>query len=373
MTPDAQAAPEQTATEAPVGPIPRLIAWVLKQKPVRVFLDYSSRGGPLMASGLSYQAIFAVFAAIWLVFSVAGLIVQGNIGIRDALITSISGAIPGLIDQGDGSGAIDPNTLLKAGVLGWSGAIALIGLLATALGWLASARDAVRRIFGVAALTTNFFLLKVTDLGLAFGFGLALIVSTVLSTFSTSLLGFALDFLGIGSASLVGTILGRGLGLIVVLALDTAVLAFLYRILSGVPIPRRRLIAGALIGGVGLGILKLLGNTLLGGTRNNPLLASFAIIIGLLIFFNLVCQVILLAAAWISVGMTDSGIAADPVAAATERKENDRVAALEKAAAEARAPRSLGARVGALFHRRRPVASGSETDATLDADSVGPK
>ena len=43
-------------------------------------------------------------------------------------------------------------------------------------------------------------------------------------------------------------------------------------------------------------MLKLLGTALLGGGTNNPLLASFAVIIGLLIWFNLVCQVILLGA-----------------------------------------------------------------------------
>ena len=61
-----------------------------------------------------------------------------------------------------------------------------------------------------------------------------------------------------------------------------------------------------------LGILKVLGSTLLGGASRNPLLASFAVIIGLLIWFNLVCQVILLTASWIATGMADDGLIADP-------------------------------------------------------------
>jgi membrane protein len=146
-----------------------------------------------------------------------------------------------------------------------------------------------------------------------------------------------LDFVGIGSDSVAGTVLGTIVGLVVVLVIDTAVLAALYRVLAGIPIPVRRLAGGALIGGVGLGVLKLLGNTLLGGASNNPLIASFAIIAGLLIFFNLVCQVILVSASWISTGMEDAGIAADPAAAEAARVERERIAELERIAAEARA------------------------------------
>jgi membrane protein len=82
-------------------------------------------------------------------------------------------------------------------------------------------------------------------------------------------------------------------------------------------------------------VLKVLGSALLGGASRNPLLASFAVIIGLLIWFNLVCQVILLTASWIATGMADDGIIADPEIEA-ERREAERVAA-EKVAATARA------------------------------------
>lgn len=338
---------------APTG-FPALIAKVLKLKPVRVFFAYLANGGPLMASGLAYALLFAVFAGLVVGFAVLGFVVQGDIGLRDSIVNGLARAVPGLIDDGSGVGAIDPKDLLDSGALAGLGIFALAGLLFTALNFFASARDAVRRIFDIAPPTTFFLLLKVKDLGLAVGFGLALVVSTALSTASTAALGFVLDLIGVGSDSLAGTILGRALGLILVLALDTLVLAALYRILAGIPIPRRRLFGGALIGGVGLGVLKLLGNTLLGGASRNPLLASFAIIIGLLIFFNLVCQVILISASWIAVGMKDSGIAADPVAAEAARLERERIAELERLAEESRRP--LLARITRSIFRRKPVA-----------------
>jgi len=286
---------------------------------VRVFRRYGDRRGPLLAAGLSYQAIFAVFAAIWVAFSVAGLLLNANPTLRNALFDTISTSVPGLIDQGDG-GAIDPKKLLSAGVLGWTGAIALVGTLFTAVSWLGSARDAVRDIAGLAAPTINFALLKLRDLGLAVAFGVALIVSAGLSVGSTAAMNGVLELLHIDKHSLIAILVARAVGLVLTFALDAAVLAALYRFLAGVPIPRGPLWQGALLGAVALGVLKVLGASLLGGASKNPLLASFAVIIGLLIWFNLVCQVILIAASWVIVTATDKGVPLDPVG---ERRARD--------------------------------------------------
>lgn len=342
----------------PASGIPALISHLLRLKPVRVFLHFVSRRGPLLSSGLAYQSIFAVFAALWLAFSIAGLVIQGNPELKASLIAAVAQALPGLIRDGAGTGAVDPNTLLRAGILGWSGAIALVGLLATALGWMASSRDAIRDIFSLPGVATNLLLLKVQDLGIALAFGVAVIVSATLSAASTALLGFALNLLAIGSDSVIATVLGRVIGLAVVVAIDTAVLAALYRLLAGVGIPIRRLLVGSFIGAVALGALKVLGNTLLGGASNNPLLASFAVIIGLLIWFNLACQVLLIGAAWIAVGLSDSGIAVDPDAAA-ERREELRLIALGREA-EDRGKRGL---LGRIFGHRSAFTPTSDDEA----------
>ena len=101
------------------------------------------------------------------------------------------------------------------------------------------------------------------------------------------------------------------------LVIDTLVLATLYRVLLAVRIPWQRLLTGSLLGGLALGILKVLGATIVGGAGKNPLLASFAVILGLLVWFGLVCQVILIAATWISVDMADHG----QTATATARRQ----------------------------------------------------
>ena len=287
--------------------IATVTAWVKQRKPVRVFLQYNAKGGPLLAAGLSYQALFAVFAAIWVGFSIAGFAIKANPDVEQAFLGLLATNLPGLIDTGEG-GAIDADALFATGILTWTGAIAAVGLLLTALGWLASGRDAVRLLFGLPTAPTNFLLLKLKDLGLALGFGLAMVLSAGLSVFSTAALGAVFDWLGIDETSDAAIIAARGVGLLIVLVLDAAVLGAFYRVVSGIHIPFRQLAQGVLLAAVALGVLQALGSSLLGGATKNPLLASFAVIVGLLIWFNLICQVTLLGATWIAVSSEDAGV-----------------------------------------------------------------
>lgn len=281
-------------------------------KAVRVFTHYGAKRGAILAAGMAFQSIFAVFAAIWVGFSIAGLVLANNVGLRTSLVELLADAVPGLIDAGDGEGAIDADALLSSSVVFSLGAIiALAGLLWKALSWFETARDAVRSVFGQPKLQAGFVLVKLKDLGFAGAFGLAFLVSAALSVAGTAATGLALDLIGIGADSTAGGILGRVVTLGVMFLLDAALLGVLFRILSGLRIPWGRLRTGILIGAAGLGVLKVLGSSLLGGATSNPLFASFAVIIGLLIFFNFVCQVMLVSASWIAVDLDDHGIVVD--------------------------------------------------------------
>ena len=279
----------------------RVLAW----RPVRVVTHFNNVGGSILAAGMSYQAIFAIFAAVWVGFSIAGLFLTANRGLLNALYAIINQSIPGLIGT---DGIIDPELLATAGILTWTGTIALVGLLLTALGWLSATAQAVRTVFDMPQQTTFFLLVKLRELGLGLVFGLALVMSAIVSLASTALLGALFAVFQIPQDSFFYEASARMIGLVVVLIIDTLTLAGLFRVLSRVRIPVRRLFTGALLGGTLLGVLKILGGALLGGASRNPLLATFAVIIGLLIWFNLVSTVTLLAASWIAVGMDDAGI-----------------------------------------------------------------
>ncbi|MBG6058567.1 membrane protein [Cryobacterium sp. MP_M5] len=317
----------------------RVMAW----RPVRAVTHFAQTGGAILAGGMTYQAVFAIFAAIWLGFSIAGLVLGSNERLMSALIGIINQSVPGLIGA---HGVIDPKQLDNAGVLTWTGAVALVGLLWTTLGWLSTTTQAVRTIFRMPRDGTLFLLVKLRELGLGILFGVALIVSALISLASTEALGAILGMLGISRDSFWFNAGARTIGLLVVLMIDTATLATLFRVLSRVYIPHRQLILGSALGGVALGALKVLGGTLLGRTGSNPLLATFAVIIGLLIWFNLMNTVILLTASWISVGMEDAGIAPVPVdakRAAIEQAEREREARRIAALAELRDARTAHA------------------------------
>jgi membrane protein len=284
------------------------IEWVMRRRPVRVVLHYLDKLGPLLSFGLSYQAIFAVFAALWVGFAVAGVVVQGDPVLLNAVYRFISTNIPGLIGDGSGNGAITQETLGDSRVLGITGAIAAAGLAFTALGWIASGRSAIRSMFGLESSETNFVLLKLRDAGLAVGFGLAVIASASASVASTGALNWVLGLLSINEDSTAARAAAQIIAVVIVFLLDATTLGVFYRIVSGIRIPFRLLAEGTIIAAIALGALKFGGGFLLEGATRNPLLASFAVIIGLLIWFNVICQIILIGSAWIAISADDADV-----------------------------------------------------------------
>jgi len=280
--------------------IAALIEWGKRTRPARVWFRFADARGPILAQGLAYQAIFAAFAALWVAFSILGLWIRADSPLQTAIVETIANAVPGLIDLGDGDGgAISLDRLLSSQILGWTGAIAAIGFIWTAIGWFGSARSGVQAMLASPGAPANAILLKLRDLGLAAAFGIAVIVSSAISLFSTSLIYALFDWLGIEDASTAGLVISRTVGLLIAFGFNAVVLWALYLTLAATRPPTRALWEGALLGALGIGVLQALGGLLLGGASANPLLAGFAVIIGLLIWFNLACMVLLLAAAWI--------------------------------------------------------------------------
>src|SRR3954451_14407934 len=249
------ASAQPAAPEAPKTGFARIIQRITSSRPVRGFQHYSEDGGPLLAAGMSYNAVFATFAALWVTFSIAGFIIGSNPVLKDGLVQGINSAVPGLLGE---DGAVNPDDVLSSATLSWTGAIALVGLVLTALGFLASMRDAVRRIFNLPPDTTFFLFQKVRDLGLALGFGVLIFVSAGLSFITAGAIGATFDFLGIDQDSLFAVVVAKVIGYVLVFLVDFVTVAAAFRILAAVPIPLRRLPVGAAIGAAGIGVLKAL-------------------------------------------------------------------------------------------------------------------
>jgi membrane protein len=139
----------------------------------------------------------------------------------------------------------------------------------------------------------------VRNLVIALGIGAAFAASAVITFYANAGIGALSELLGFSEDDPLPLIGTRGVSLAVVFVLDAAAIAVLFRTLSGVRLSLRALVPGALYGAIGLSVLQQLSSLFVGGAASNPLLASFASLIALLLWFNLSAQVILLAGAYI--------------------------------------------------------------------------
>ena len=279
--------------------------WLNATRFLRTVQENARQGAPVMAAGMAYMGLFSVFSGLWAVFSILGLIFAGRADLHDLLISSLSEAVPGLIGEG---GAIDPATLLSAGVFGWTGAISLVSTIWTALNWLNGARIAIRTIFELPPSgPVPFVLAKLRDLGLIIGALVLIVLSSVFMAAGSGAVTWLLGMFGVGGDWVVREFLIQAAGFVVAALVDAVLLAGMVRVLSSVRVPMRVLVPAALVGGVATTLIKALATMLVGGATANPLLASFAVLLSVLILFNLFATVQLLVASWVKVSLDDLG------------------------------------------------------------------
>lgn len=273
-----------------------VIRWALMRRPVRAFLLYSERRGPMLADSVTYRALFSVFAAVLLGFSVAALWLSGNPDAWRAIIDAVQSVVPGLIGE---DGVIDPADLRVPLSLSIAGIVSSIALAGSALGAVGSLRTAVRVLSGTAQDDILWIWVLLRNLLLAVGVAGLFVAAAAVTFIGRIGITWVADLIGIEDDSPVAVWGIRIVSLLVVLALDTVLIAGVFRMLSGVKASARSLWVGALIGGVGLLVLQELSGLFVGGATSNPLLASFASLLALLIWLNLSTQVILVACAYI--------------------------------------------------------------------------
>lgn len=274
------------------GLVQKLIARALELRPVRAYLLYSEHKGSMLADSITYRALFSVFAAVFLGFSIVALWLAGNPDVMQTLVSSLDTVIPGI------AGFIEPDAIEPTGFT-IAGVISALGLLFAAISAIGSLRSAIRMIGDQVTETQMFVWVLLRNLMVGIAFGGLLVVAAAASFLGSVWIGAVSDWLGFGEGSPVAQTLTRVFGIVVVLAIDTAAIALVFRLLSGIAAPARALWGGALLGGVGLTILQELSGLFVRGAANNPLLASFATLIALLLWFNLSAQVILIACSYI--------------------------------------------------------------------------
>lgn len=270
---------------------------------MRSFQHYSRQHGPLLSAGIGFNMFFSVTGLLTTGFAVAGIVLGGNPVLTDAVIRSVASAAPGLLQVDGRDGLVDPQTLLNPSGLGWTAVIAAVVTIYTSLGWIASVREGVRGVMDADPLQRSPILQKLVDAGTLLLLGVILVVSAGASLVFGTAADVLFDFLRLDEA--VAAPVAAVVKIVVPLLLNCATAAVLFRIAGGLKLGRQPFLEGVVLAGVGTTVLQIFSTELLARAGNNPVLASFAIIIGLLIWFNLVSQVYLVSASWAAIREAD--------------------------------------------------------------------
>jgi len=270
------------------------LARLRETRPWRAWKRYGDARGNILAAGVSFFAFFSVFPAVALAFTVFGFVLRGHPELLSSIADQLNQYLPGFVKD-----AQHPNGIIEmhapgASALTIAGVISFVTLVLAGLGWVGAVRDGIRAVFGLqgsgGSLVTN----KLRDLGVLSTLGLGIALSAVLTGVVGTAAGWIAERIGMSGQGWVLALAGLAVSILV----DTGLIVLLLRVLSGVSVPWRELLGGALVGGVGLSLLKLSAAVLLPLLTANPLFASFAVVVGLLIWLNLIARLTLISAAW---------------------------------------------------------------------------
>jgi membrane protein len=263
---------------------------------------YQRLFGDRVAAGLTYYAFLSFFPLVAVAFSVVGYLVAIDPDIhsqvQQALVDNFP---PGLF--GTGTNKIDVDSLAAAKT--WAGAIGLVALLYTGLGWLSAVRAGLRVMWGMPANTRNIAQRKLDDLGLLALIGFSLLLSLTIAGFGSAFTVQLLRLLGL-SGSLTGNLVTKAVAVVLGFLVDLPLFTLMFTGLSGWR-PRSRATPGVLVASLGFEVLKLVGSLLLARTTSRPVYATFAVVVGLLVWIYFVNRVLLFAAAWTVTGPGDDG------------------------------------------------------------------
>lgn len=255
---------------------------------VRAYGRYTSDGGNRLAASATYFAFLSFFPIIVLMFAIIGFIVDAYPDLQEKLIDQINDYLPGLADK------LDIASIGRAKV--GAGLIGLAGLVLAGLAWIDALRDGIRILWHQNVDVGNILIRRLKDLGVLVGLGVMLLASVLITSFATSATGAFLEWVGLADSTVAAWATGA-LAVVLALAIDTAVFLYLFWRLPQRS-DRGRVLRGALLGAVGIELLKIAGTWLVGETTSNPVYGTFAVMVGLLIWINVVMRWVLFIAAW---------------------------------------------------------------------------
>ena len=288
----------------PAGTLSKALRTARARRPfldhlVRTYQRYQADTGDRLAAAVTFYWFLSLFPILLLAISVTGYLLGDSA--RADIVSGFSGFLPQGVAQTVGD--VVTNSKGKAGILG------LAGTLLSGLGWIAGLREAIRTIWHQNVQAGNFVVAKVRDTVVLVGLFAVIAASVAVSVVATASTDAVVSFLGIGDLPGV-TVITNLLAYGVVGALDVAVFLFLFTGLARVPSPLQQVLRGAVFGTVVFELVKYAGAKYVAGTtsKGEATYGTFAVVVGLLLFLNLVTRGILLAAAFTVTAPYDSDV-----------------------------------------------------------------
>ena len=283
--------------------IEKLTAIWQRSLPGRVLARYGRNNGGLLAGGLAYGLLFAFFAGVWTVFSIAGLIFSHDDNVRTALLNTASRVVPSL-QSGSGKEIISATTLSSISTpFTITGLFTLLAFFWQIIGWLGSVRSAVRTMVEAGQQQSNAISSKLFDALAVILIMVLFILSSVAAVVSGGAIRNILNVLKVpqdawGFSSLIDVV-----GFLLTLLFNFLLLMVIFWLVAELR-DRKAVVRTSIFGSICLSIIQMLGTRLVGGASSNPLLAPFAAILAVLIWFNLIAQVLMYCASLLAETMS---------------------------------------------------------------------
>jgi len=244
--------------------------------PLAVAKRFGDSGAGSLAATIAYYGFFSVFPLLMVLASIAGLVLRDRPDLQARLLDSAVAQFP----------VVGTEIRLNVGAIDGSGLALAVGLalaLWAGLGAVRAAQVAMDTVWDVPRRSRRRAPASIS---------MALVMLVALGAFI--LAGAALA--GVASAS--NGALSTVLGLLAAAALDVAVFAVAYRVLTAARVAWRDVAPGALLAGIGWTALIASGGWIVGNriASSSDTYGSFALVIGLLAWIYLGAQLVLVGA-----------------------------------------------------------------------------
>jgi membrane protein len=267
---------------------------------IRAFGRYQADAGDRQAAAVTFFGFLSFFPILALATSILSYVL-GDEAVG-TVVREVNAYAPGLAEQLGLKDILTSNR--KAGA---AGALGLLGLLYSGLGWVDALREAIRAIWHHNVKEGNFLVKKAKDVVILAGLGVTVLLSIGISAATGAFTGFAFETLGV-EKTFVATGLAKLVGFALGILTSAALFLFLFWRLPKVQSPFRRVIKGALLAAVLFELLKRVGAFYIERVTENPLYGVFGVVVGLLVWINIVSRMLLICAAWTVTAPYDSDI-----------------------------------------------------------------